>query len=100
LNTVFTVEEYKYFLTNPCPEIGESSTVEVREAEKIWKKADKMARCYMLASMSNILQSKYENKPTAYNIDCSLREMFADKSRLARQEALKSIMNTKIPEGT
>jgi hypothetical protein len=53
--------------------------VEEREAKKAWKKVDEMARCYMLASMSNVLQSKHEeNKPAGYDIDCSLREMFAD----------------------
>jgi hypothetical protein len=53
----------------------------------------------MLTSMSNVLQSKHENKPTAYDIDCSLREMFVDKSRLARQEALKVIMNNRMVKG-
>ena len=99
LNIVLTAEEYKYVLTEPCPEIGEDSTDQEREAEKAWKKADGMAKCYMLASMSSVLQSKHENMPTAYDMDVSLRTMFADKSRPARQEALKAIMNTRMAEG-
>jgi hypothetical protein len=55
LNIVLTAEKYKYVLTNPSPEIGKNSTTEKCEAKKVWKKADEMARCYMLLSMSNVL---------------------------------------------
>jgi hypothetical protein len=58
LDIILTVEEYKYVLYDPYPVIGECSTNEEREAKKAWKKADEMACCYMLASMSNVLQSK------------------------------------------
>jgi hypothetical protein len=34
LHIIFTVEEYKYVLYNPCPVIGESSTDEKHKAEK------------------------------------------------------------------
>ncbi|XP_052193865.1 uncharacterized protein LOC127802198 [Diospyros lotus] len=99
LNIVLTAEGYKYVLTDPCPVIGRNSTDEERQAEAEWKQADEMARCYMLASMSDVLQSKHEHTPTAYDIDLSLRTMFADKSRPARQEALKAIMTTRMAEG-
>ena len=37
---------------------------------------------------------------TTYEIMMSLLEMFADKSRPARQAAIRTIMNTKMAEGT
>ena len=75
LNIVLTFGGYKYVLTDPCPVIGAESTDEEREAQKEWKKADEMAKCYMLASMSNVLQSKHENMDSAYDIDLSLKEI-------------------------
>jgi hypothetical protein len=58
-----------------------------------------MALYYMLASMSNVLKSKHENKTTAYNTNYSLRKMFANKSRPTRYEALKAFMNARMAEG-
>ena len=99
LNIVLTFGGYKYVLIDPCPVIGAESTDEEREAQREWKKADEIAKCYMLASMSNVLQSKHENMDSAYDIDLSLKEMFGDKSRPARQAALRAIMNARMAEG-
>ena len=57
LDIVLTAEEYKYVLTEVCPDKPEnSSTDEVAiQAYQKWNKADEMARCYMLAFMSNVL---------------------------------------------
>ena len=100
LDIVLTAEEYKYVLTEICPEIDENSSESQLEAERKWKKANNMAKCYMLASMSNVLQTQHENMDTAYDIMLSLSEMFADKSRPARQAAIRTIMNTRMAEGT
>ncbi|XXG72909.1 hypothetical protein AAC387_Pa07g1903 [Persea americana] len=62
--------------------------------------ADEMARCYMLASMSNVLQHQHQSCPTAYNIMYSLKEMFGDQDRATRQVAMKELFNTKMAEGT
>ena len=50
--------------------------------------------------MSNVLQTQHEHMGTAYDIMMSLSEMFADKSKSARQAAIRTIMNTKMAEGT
>ena len=56
LNLVLTAEEYKFVLTDMCPPPPNSdSSKEEVEAYQSWRKADEMARCYILASMSNIL---------------------------------------------
>ncbi|WP_163813176.1 hypothetical protein, partial [Pseudodesulfovibrio sp. JC047] len=100
LDIVLTAEEYKYVLIENCPEIDTNSTEDQLEAERKWKKANSMAKCYMLASMSNVLQTQHEHMDTAYEIMMSLSEMFADKSRPARQAAIRTIMNTRMAEGT
>ena len=64
LNLVLTAEEYKFVLTNVClPPPDSDSLKEEVKAYQSWRKADEMARCYILASMSNILQHQHENMP-------------------------------------
>lgn len=101
LDIVLTAEEYKFVLTQVCPEEpGEGATIEETQAHKRWVKADEMARCYILASMSNVLQHQHQSMPTAYDMMMSLKEMFGDQSRAGRQVAMKDLMNTTMAEGT
>ena len=58
-----------------------------------------MARCYILASMSNVLQEQHESKVFAYDIMANLKEMFGDQSRAGRQVAMRALLNTKMVEG-
>ena len=56
LDIVLTAEGYKFVLTQVCPaEPGEGASDEESQAYRKWVKADEMARCYILASMSNVL---------------------------------------------
>ena len=56
LNLVLTAQEYKFVLTDVCPPpLDSDSSKEEVEAYQKWRKAHEMARCYILASMSNIL---------------------------------------------
>ena len=88
-------------LTEVCPSPPDSiSTPEEDAAYHKWQKADKMARCYILASMSNVLQQQHERMLTAYDIMFNLKEMFGEQSRAARQVAMKALLNTKMTEGT
>ena len=50
--------------------------------------------------MSNVLQQQHQRYPTAYDIMYSLKEMFGDQDRAARQVAMKELFNTKMAEGT
>ena len=62
LNIVLTVDDYKFVLTEACPPApAEGASEEEAKPYKAWKKADAMARCYMLGSMSNVLQHQHEN---------------------------------------
>ena len=62
--------------------------------------ADKLAKCYILASMSNVLQQQHKRILSAYDIMFNLKEIFGEQSRAARQVAMKVLLNTKMVEGT
>ena len=101
LDIVLTAKEYKYVLTEACPELPVvGATDEQIAAHKKWKKADEMARCYMLASMTDVLQKQHEMITNASDIIYSLKEMFGDQGRAARQTAMKALLNTQMSEGT
>ena len=79
LNLLLTAKEYKFVLIDVCPPAPDSdSSKEEVKIYQHWKKADEMARCYILASMFNILQHQHENMATAYDMMMNLKEMFGD----------------------
>ena len=59
-----------------------------------------MAKCYILASISNVLQHQMQDVGLALDIMLSLKEMFGEQGCSARQETMRQIYNTKIAEGT
>ena len=59
-----------------------------------------MAKCYILVSISNVLQHQMQDVELASDIMLSLKEMFGEQSRSARQETMRQIYNTKMVEGT
>ena len=82
LNLVLIAEGYKFVLTDLCPLPPDNlSSKEEEEAYHKWKKADEMARCYILASMSNVLQHQHEGMTSAYDMMFNLKEMFGEQSR-------------------
>ncbi|KAH0658743.1 hypothetical protein KY285_027288 [Solanum tuberosum] len=61
LDIVLIAEEYKFVLHEECPlKPNEQSSDKARLAYQKWCKADEMARCYILASMSNVLQHQHQ----------------------------------------
>ncbi|GMP93382.1 hypothetical protein CsSME_00043244 [Camellia sinensis var. sinensis] len=85
LDIVLTAEEYKYVLTEVClATSGEGATEQETQAYQKWVKAGEMERCYILASMSNVLQHQHQSMTTACDIILNLSEMFGDQNRVAR----------------
>ena len=79
LNLVLIAEEYKFVLTDVCPLMLDSySSKEDVEAYQNWRKADEMAWCYILASMSNVLQHQHDSMVTTYDMMLKLKEMFGE----------------------
>ena len=58
-----------------------------------------MNECYILASISDVLQHQMQDVELAPNIMLSLKEMFGEQGRSARQETMRQIYNTKMAEG-
>ena len=57
LSLVLTAEDFNFVLIDFCPLVPDNISIpEKDEAYYKWCKADKMARCYIFASMSNVLQ--------------------------------------------
>ena len=56
LDIVLTVDGHKYILTTPCPpKPSNDSTQEEKDAYKAWLRSDEVTRCYILASINNVL---------------------------------------------
>ena len=58
-----------------------------------------MAKCYILTSISNVLQHQMKDVEVALDIMLSLKEMFGEQGRSARQETMRQIYNTKMAKG-
>ena len=94
LNIVLTTEEHKYVLSQPCPNFPSlDASLEEKQRYDHWQKSNEMAKCYIIASISNVLQHQKQDVGLASNIMLSLKEMFGEQSHFARQE---QIYNTKM----
>ena len=101
LDTVLTAEELKYVFTQPCPSFPSlDAPLEEKQRYDRWQKSNEMPKCYILASISNVLQHQMQDIELALDIMLSLKEMFGKQDRFARQETMRQIYNTKMAEGT
>ncbi|XP_073121818.1 uncharacterized protein [Henckelia pumila] len=97
---VLTAEKHKYVLTEQCPSVPTAeSTAAQKQAYDKWVRYDEMTRCYILESISNVLQQKHQNMETAAKIMESLQEMFEHQGCQARQASIRSIMNMHMKHG-
>ncbi|XP_042067204.1 uncharacterized protein LOC121810509 [Salvia splendens] len=101
LDIVLTAEEYKYVLTTECPpEPAANASATVKETYRKWCKANEMAKCCMLASMSTVLQHQHQGMNTATEIMNNLNNHFGTQNRAAKSLAFRSIMTKVMKEGT
>ncbi|KAM3327212.1 hypothetical protein P3S67_002338 [Capsicum chacoense] len=100
LNIFLTAEGFKFVLVEECPVKSYEPTDDEIKAYDKWVKADEMARCYILASMENVLQHQHQSMTTAYEMLESLKEMFGEQNHAAKQTIMKAILTTKMVEGT
>ena len=85
MDIVLTVEEHKYVLTQPCPSFPSlDAHLEEKQRYDRWQKSNEMAKCYILASISNVLQHQMQDVELASDIMLSLKEMFGEQGRSAR----------------
>ena len=97
MNIVLIYENQKFVLIEECPlEAPANAARNVREKYDAWIQANNKGRCYMLASMNDVLRTKHEEMETAYEIWESLQAMFGQQSDQSRHEATRSYMNVRI----
>ncbi|KAA0054432.1 gag/pol protein [Cucumis melo var. makuwa] len=100
INTVLIIDDLRFVLVEECPQVpAANATRTVREPYERWAKANKKARAYILASLSEVLAKKHESMLTAREIMDSLQEMFSQASYQIKHDALKYIYNARMNEG-
>ena len=79
LNIFLTTKEHKYMLSQPCPNFP-SLDAPLGEKQRYdrWQKSNEMAKCYILVSISNVLQHQMQDVELASDIMLSLKEMFGE----------------------
>ena len=77
LDIVLTDEEHKYVLTQPCPSFPSlDAPLEEKQRYNRWQKSNEMAKCYILSSISKVLQHQMQDVELTSDIMLSLKKMF------------------------
>ena len=101
LDIVLIAKEHKFVLSEPCPNFPAiDASSEERQQYDCWRKSNEMAKCYILASTSNVLRHQMQAVELALDIMFSLKEMFGEQGRFARQDTTSLLLNTKMAQGT
>ncbi|KAA0035827.1 gag/pol protein [Cucumis melo var. makuwa] len=100
LNTILVVDDLRFFLTEEFLQTPASNANRAsRKAYDQMIKANKKARVYILASMSDVLAKKHESLATAKKIMDSLKGMFGQLEWSIRHEAIKYIYTKHMKKG-
>ncbi|XP_075515379.1 uncharacterized protein LOC142550022 [Primulina tabacum] len=75
------------------------SRTELAKLEKWWDH-DLQAKSYMLASMSNELQRRFEEAVNTAEIHLHLKELYAVQTRSKRHATVKELTTTRLRDGT
>ena len=101
LDIVLTAKEHKFVLYEPCPNFPSlDAHFEEKQRYDHWQKSNEMAKCYILAFISNVLQHQMQDVELALDIMLRLKEMFGEQCHFVRQETMRQIYNTKMAEGS
>ena len=85
MDIVLIAEEHKYVLTQPCLSFPSlNAPLEEKQRYDCWRKSNEMAKCYILASISNVLQHQMQDVELVSDIMLSMKEMFGEQGRSAR----------------
>ena len=79
---------------------NEYSIQEERDTYYSWHKADQKVKWIILSSLDNVLQHHNMSMKTTYDIFLNFHEMFGSEGKLAKQAALRIIMNIEMSKGT
>ena len=71
LDIVLTTEEHKYVLNELCPNFPTlDASFEEKQRYDCQQKSNEMAKCYILVSISNVLQHQMQDVELASDIRC------------------------------
>ncbi|KAJ8773057.1 hypothetical protein K2173_028234 [Erythroxylum novogranatense] len=100
LDIVLQYERISWVLTEnePKPPSGDSTPEQVQQYER-WQNADKTTKCYILASVSGMLQKQIACMKTASAMVHHLHEMFGVRTRSARVKAMQTFHNLRQKPG-
>ena len=80
-------EKHKFVLNTPKPPApNNESSIKQRDEYEQWKTSDDMAKCYIMAIISDVLQQQHEGMGSAADMMMSLEEMFAMRSKTTKRE--------------
>ncbi|KAL5749433.1 hypothetical protein ACOSP7_024036 [Xanthoceras sorbifolium] len=89
-----------FVFSTPKPPAPTDESIEVQSGEyEQWEASFGMAKCYIMATMSDVLQQQHKGMRTAANIMMSLEEMFAMRSKTTKREAVTAFINLKMKLG-
>ena len=72
-------------LNQPCPNFPSlNAPSEEKQQYDRWQKSNEMAKCYILASISNVLQHQMQDVELTLDIMLSLKEMFGEQGHSDR----------------
>ena len=93
--------EYKVFLNVLKPPVpNNTATRQVKTESDQWVASNNKAIAYMLASMSDVLQAKFENQEFVAEILDSLQEIFGQKNEQAYLEIIGKHTTAGMKTGT
>jgi hypothetical protein len=96
LDIVLIDDEHKYVLTDASPvELAINIFEDVRQRFDCKKSSDEMAKCYVLASVSNVLQHQLQDIDHASSMMTILNEMFGEENRTSKSRTMRLIVNLK-----
>ena len=100
LDIVLTADKHKGVLFTLClaAPTAKSSNEQLIEYER-WKQFDELATCYILGSISNVLQQQHCPMETATDIMSSVDKMFVGLGRQTMFEATSAFMNLHQKKG-
>ncbi|XP_073033742.1 uncharacterized protein [Primulina eburnea] len=98
---VLNYDKIPYVLKKVPPKeaAANASAKELAKLEKCWDN-DLQAKSYMLASMSNELQRRFEEAVNAADIYGHLQELYGELARPLRHDTVKELITSCLLEGT
>ncbi|XP_073037998.1 uncharacterized protein [Primulina eburnea] len=94
---VMNSERIVYVLDKKPPKeaLSNVSEIELAKLEK-WYDHDLQAKSYMLSSMSNELQKRFEEAVNAPDIHINQKEIYSVQTRSERHVTIKELMTTRL----